>query len=63
MKCARCKTPKASNTWTLWVCADGRKRRVRRLCDRCDVRLNALILRYFGDPAASSKIAEYASNG
>lgn len=59
--CAHCRAPGADNEWTLWACADGRKKRVRKLCDPCDVELNRTVLFFFNDPAAAEKVARYAA--
>ena len=54
LRCARC-GEKAEHQWQ--VCADGN--RYRPLCLRCDVLLNALVLRWMRDPDARRKIAAY----
>lgn len=54
VKCFRCSRP-AEYQWQ--VCADGRQ--YRPLCPRCDVALNALVLRWMRDPEAAEKIARY----
>lgn len=59
MKCAHCGEGKAKHAWTLWACADGGRKRVFRLCEKCDIELNRRVLRFFNDPAAAAKIAAY----
>ncbi len=54
LPCYRC-GKKARYTWN--VCADGNL--MRPLCPECDVALNALVLRWMGDPAAKAKTARY----
>lgn len=53
--CARCGKP-ASTQWQ--VCADGSV--YRPLCTACDVALNALVLKWAGDPLVDVKVAHYA---
>jgi hypothetical protein len=57
LPCARagCTRP-AYATWS--ACADGNLQ--RPLCPECDVALNVMVLRWFGDPAADTKLAQYA---
>lgn len=55
LPCVRCGAP-AVHQWQ--VCADGRL--YRPVCTACDVDLNALVLRWAGDPDAEAKIAAYA---
>jgi hypothetical protein len=59
MKCAHCGCAGAANTWNLQVCADGRRKRTKRLCDPCDALLNARVLAFFGDPKAAEKMRRY----
>lgn len=59
MKCSHCQVPKAKQSWTLQICADKRKKRVKYLCDKCDTKLNALVLKFFHDPQAKQKMKEY----
>ncbi len=33
-----------------------------RLCGPCDVRLNAMVLEFFNDPAAAAKLAAYRAS-
>jgi hypothetical protein len=60
-RCAHCEALGAANEWTLTACADGGKRRVRVLCDPCDIKANAWALAYFRVPDAPAKLREYAS--
>lgn len=53
-KCWRCGKP-AQQQWS--VCADGNIQ--RPICNRCDIDLNALVLRWAGDPEWQSKIDAY----
>lgn len=59
MKCAHCGASKATERWTVQVCADKRVVRRKWLCVACDVALNALVLAFFNDPAAGDKVARY----
>ncbi len=52
--CARCGLP---SRYQWQICAD--KRVYRGLCRVCDVALNALVLKFVGDPWAAEKIALY----
>lgn len=53
--CFRCGEP----GYAQWqVCADQRIYRV--MCAECDIALNALVLRWAGDPDASAKMLKYA---
>lgn len=63
MKCAHCHAPNADNLWQPQLCADGRTKRNKRLCDVCDEELNRLVLEYFNDPKAGEKMAGYVANG
>lgn len=60
MKCAHCDKPGADNTWDLWACADSRKHRKKHLCDKCDIKLNTFVLKFFGDTNARHKMEKYA---
>lgn len=61
MKCAHCRAPGADNTWDLAACADAGRKRVFRLCHKCDVALNLLVMEFFGVANAKAKIAAYAA--
>jgi hypothetical protein len=52
--CFRCGQPSAFQ-WN--VCADGG--RYRGVCDPCDIALNELVLRFFGDKEWRTKMAKY----
>lgn len=54
--CARCGQP-AHFQWQ--ACAD--RRIYRGVCARCDILLNALVLRFFRDPARAAKMRAYAA--
>ena len=54
LPCARCGKP-ARFQWQ--ICSDGNL--YRPLCTQCDIALNALVLRWIGDPDADAKIAAY----
>lgn len=60
MKCARCEAARSGNRWTVQVCADKRRKRVRYLCDRHDAELNLMVLQFFRDPHAEPKVKDYA---
>jgi len=53
--CARCGKPSHAQ-WN--VCADGA--RYRAICLQCDIKLNLLVLHWFGDDEAAQKIIAYA---
>ncbi len=59
MKCAHCHAPNAEHRWSPQLCADGRRKRSKRLCDVCDEALNRLVLEFFNDPMAGEKMAGY----
>lgn len=61
MNCSHCNTSNATNRWTPQLCADGRKKRSKYLCDPCDVELNRLMLEFFNDPRAAEKMRAYQS--
>jgi len=52
--CIRCSAP---SRYQWQICADGNK--WRALCARCDVALNAMVLRWARDPDAATKTAAY----
>lgn len=54
IKCFRC-GDRAEHQWQ--ICADGNQ--YRPICLRCDVTLNAMVLRWMRDPKAKEKIARY----
>lgn len=54
LPCFRCGRP-AEHQWQ--VCAD--KNVYRPICTRCDIALNALVLRFMRDPDRAQKLAEY----
>lgn len=54
LNCFRC-GGKADSQWQ--VCAD--LRTFRPLCVACDIALNALVLKWMGDPQWAKKIAHY----
>jgi hypothetical protein len=56
LPCFRCGA-RSEYQWN--VCADGL---FRTLCVRCDVGLNALVLRWMKDPEAEKKIARYRAS-
>lgn len=53
--CAKCGDP-SSHQWQ--ICANGNQ--FQGLCDRCDVGLNALVLRWIGHPRAEQLIRKYS---
>jgi hypothetical protein len=55
LKCWRCRKRRAVHQWQ--ICADGN--RWRPICERCDVALNALVLRFMRDPDAARKAKRY----
>jgi hypothetical protein len=59
MKCARCKSPNARNRWELRACADGRKKRVKYLCDIHDVDLNEAVMSFLRIEGTSAKVSKY----
>ena len=62
-KCNRCGELNAKNKWTLAPCAlllGGKKKQIRgRLCDRCDIELNAFILSWFRVPKRKQLMDDY----
>jgi hypothetical protein len=61
MKCSNCGAKGFVYVWEIKLCADGRRRRVFRLCTGCDVALNAHMLSVMGDPRAKKKASKYAA--
>lgn len=59
LACWRCGRRPCTQQWQ--VCADGNV--YRPICTGCDVALNALVLRWAGDPQAEAKIAAYRPKG
>lgn len=57
MTCIRC-GGQAVHQWQ--ICADGNKQ--RPLCVDCDIKLNALVLKWARDPDAGKKIAAYKAD-
>lgn len=55
-RCYRC-GKKGNQTWN--ICADGNKN--RWVCDKCDVALNEIVLRFMGFRNWKSKIKKYKS--
>lgn len=51
---------KAVARWDLHVCADGGRKRVLRLCQQCDYRLNQHILTLLSDPHVGEKMKRYS---
>lgn len=58
-RCAHCKAPDAPHAWTLTACADGGRKRVRKLCTACDVELNTLALAFLRIRGAAGAIERY----
>lgn len=59
-RCAHCGQLGAENTWRVQACADGRRRRVVKLCEPCDVKANQWMLTFFRVPGAEAKLQEYS---
>lgn len=57
--CDHCGLRPWTSKWDVTACAAGRRLRVAKLCDPCDVDLNALILRFVRHPRAEELIAAY----
>lgn len=65
MKCSCCERnhkPATLFRWDIRLCADGRRKRVFRLCHSCDVELNRHMLKVMGDKRADEKAAKYAES-
>lgn len=60
MNCAHCNKPDAPNKWTVEVCADTAAKRVRYLCDPCDLELNAQVLRFFRVKNTDEMVRRYS---
>lgn len=58
-KCAHCGNKGATNLWHPALCADGRKKRSKRLCDPCDIELNRMVLEFFNYPNAADLMSAY----
>jgi hypothetical protein len=59
--CHHCRLKHGHATWTLRACAEGRKKRVIRLCAACDVDLNRLVLAFANIANVDSIIARYSA--
>lgn len=59
MKCSSCGARGRVYVWEIKLCADGRRRRVFRLCPGCDVALNAHMLSVMGDANRKEKTDRY----
>lgn len=59
MKCAHCDKSNAPHSWALRLCAEGRRKRSKWLCDEHDAELNRLVLEFFNDPRVAEKMAAY----
>jgi hypothetical protein len=59
VKCRRCKKPRASNSWNLTACSDGRKERTFYLCNKHDAELNGIVLAFFSVAGWEKKMAAY----
>lgn len=44
------------------ACADGGKKRKKKLCDECDIECNRIILEFFRYKDAAEKLAKYRSD-
>lgn len=60
MPCAHCAAPSAPHTWDLRACAAGGDEHRADLCAKCDLALNALVLRFVNAPNAEAMISTYA---
>ena len=61
MKCFRC-GKKGTQAWTINICADGNKKREFKVCQSCDIQLNAIVLIFMGFRNWKSKIDKYKPN-
>ena len=62
MICSHCgvkNKAKDLHRWDIALCADGRRKRVFRLCTPCDIALNRYMLRVMGDKNIAAKMAKY----
>ncbi len=57
-RCAHCGTNKVRHDWSVRPCALG-KRLAAKLCDRCDLMLNDLMLSFFRIKGASKLVRRY----
>jgi len=60
VKCNHCRSAEGVNRWEPALCADGRRKRRKWLCDACDELLNRMVLEFFNDPKVEEKMARYA---
>jgi len=58
-KCQHCRRRKAGPTWTLQLCAMGRRKLKLALCTVCDVALNAMVLRFARHSRTKSLMRAY----
>ncbi len=57
-RCAHCQAGKATHTWSVAPCA-GKKPIDDKLCPRCDIMLNDLVLSFFNVPNTTKLIRRY----
>lgn len=60
--CSHCRGPGPFATWTTHPCALKRKETVLRLCLRCDLLLNGIVLMFAGLPRIKSTLRRYAKS-
>lgn len=64
MKCSHCAAqakPRDMLRWELRLCADGRRKRVFKVCIPCDIALNGHMLAVMGDKDGAAKLERYAA--
>lgn len=57
-KCRHCEKRKAAHSWSTRPCAIGRWLKIP-LCTKCDVKLNAYVVRFIRRPDADTLITNY----
>lgn len=57
--CVHCNKREGEFCWDMTICADGRKKRPKYLCEPCDHMLNRFVLEFFNDPKSDEKMAKY----
>jgi hypothetical protein len=57
--CAHCGAPEPKHRWTVAPCAAGRKKIASELCSKCDLAMNAYVLRFIQHPEAEALIEGY----
>lgn len=61
MPCAHCQDRKATEQWSVSVCATGNQRLWVPVCTECDIEFNRDTLAFIRHPEADALMTEYAA--